>query len=110
MNSFSPLASKAQRAVVCSEDRLLVQELQEQISRLRNATIFALNEMLDLKDIDTGLHSTRLAEWAVRVGGLLDVGTRVRIDHGVARGARGHVDARQALRPGAGQAEWIGLA
>jgi len=48
-----------------------VQELQEQISRLRNATIFAFNEMLDLKDIDTGLHSTRLAEWAVRVGGLL---------------------------------------
>jgi HD-GYP domain-containing protein (c-di-GMP phosphodiesterase class II) len=24
--------------------------------------------MLDLKDLDTGLHSTRLAEWAVRVG------------------------------------------
>jgi HD-GYP domain-containing protein (c-di-GMP phosphodiesterase class II) len=71
MNSFSPLASRAQRAAVCSEDRLLVQELQEQISRLRNATIFALNEMLDLKDMDTGLHSTRLAEWAVRVGGLL---------------------------------------
>ena len=32
--------------------------------------------MLDLKDLNTGVHSTRLAEWAVRIGrelGLDDV-------------------------------------
>ncbi len=28
----------------------------------------ALNMLLDLKDMRTGLHATRLAEWAVRVG------------------------------------------
>src|SRR5262249_41378266 len=27
----------------------------------------ALNQMLDLKDLNTGFHSTRLAEWALRV-------------------------------------------
>jgi HD-GYP domain-containing protein (c-di-GMP phosphodiesterase class II) len=44
--------------------------------RLRNAMIFALNEMLDLKDLDTGLHSTRLAEWALRVGELFGLRDR----------------------------------
>ena len=34
----------------------------------RQATICALNQMLDLKDLNTGVHSTRLAEWAVRIG------------------------------------------
>ena len=54
-----------------SPDRLKIQELEEEIFQLRNATVFALNEMLDLKDIDTGLHSTRLAEWAVRLGDMM---------------------------------------
>jgi HD-GYP domain-containing protein (c-di-GMP phosphodiesterase class II) len=55
---------------------LLIQGLEEEILRLRNATVFALSEMLDLKDIDTGLHSTRLGEWAVRVGELMSIHTR----------------------------------
>jgi HD-GYP domain-containing protein (c-di-GMP phosphodiesterase class II) len=42
--------------------------LEEEVGKLRTAIICALNEMLDLKDMDTGLHSSRLAEWAVRVG------------------------------------------
>jgi HD-GYP domain-containing protein (c-di-GMP phosphodiesterase class II) len=42
--------------------------LEEQLSSLRTGIICALNEMLDLKDMETGLHSSRLAEWAVRVG------------------------------------------
>lgn len=50
------------------DHRLTVLALQEQLMKLRTATIFALNEMLDLKDLNTGLHSSRLAEWAVRVG------------------------------------------
>jgi len=45
-----------------------VQELEERIRSTREATICALNQMLDLKDLNTGVHSTRLAEWAVRVG------------------------------------------
>jgi HD-GYP domain-containing protein (c-di-GMP phosphodiesterase class II) len=58
---------------VCNHDRLYVQGLEEQIFQLRNSTVFALNEMLDLKDIYTGMHSTRLAEWAVRVGELMEM-------------------------------------
>ena len=53
---------------VSTDQRLTILELQEQLTKLRSATIFALNEMLDLKDLNTGLHSSRLAEWAVRVG------------------------------------------
>jgi HD-GYP domain-containing protein (c-di-GMP phosphodiesterase class II) len=63
---------RAQRPV-CDQDRLFVQELEEQIYRLRAAAVFALNEMLDLKDMDTGMHSTRLAEWAVRVAELMEM-------------------------------------
>jgi HD-GYP domain-containing protein (c-di-GMP phosphodiesterase class II) len=51
-----------------ADDRLKVLHLEEQLARLRAGTVFALNEMLDLKDIYTGLHSSRLAEWAVRLG------------------------------------------
>lgn len=43
-------------------------DLEDQLRKVRSGAIFALNQMLDLKDLDTGLHSTRLAEWAVRVG------------------------------------------
>ena len=51
-----------------SWDFLRVQELEEQVRSTKKATICALNQMLDLKDLNTGVHSTRLAEWAVRVG------------------------------------------
>ena len=44
------------------------QELEQQVRSTREATICALNQMLDLKDLNTGVHSTRLAEWAVRIG------------------------------------------
>jgi HD-GYP domain-containing protein (c-di-GMP phosphodiesterase class II) len=49
-------------------DRLRNMVLEEQLAKLRAGIIYALNEMLDLKDLNTGLHSSRLAEWAVRVG------------------------------------------
>ena len=61
--------------ILVGEDRrrfswngLRVQELEEQVRSTRKATICALNQMLDLKDLNTGVHSTRLAEWAVRIG------------------------------------------
>jgi HD-GYP domain-containing protein (c-di-GMP phosphodiesterase class II) len=47
---------------------LKVQELEERVRSTREATICAINQMLDLKDLNTGVHSTRLAEWAVRIG------------------------------------------
>src|SRR5690349_503938 len=47
---------------------LRMKELEEQQVTMRTAVICALNQMLDLKDLNTGVHSTRLAEWAVRIG------------------------------------------
>ena len=46
---------------------LRVKELEEQVRRLQGAIVCGLNQLLDLRDLSTGLHSTRLAEWAVRV-------------------------------------------
>jgi HD-GYP domain-containing protein (c-di-GMP phosphodiesterase class II) len=50
-----------------SELLLRVKELEEQQLGFRNSVICAFNQLLDLKDISTGVHSTRLAEWALRV-------------------------------------------
>jgi len=46
---------------------LRVKELEEQVLSMRTAVICGFNQLLDLKDLNTGVHSTRLAEWAVRV-------------------------------------------
>lgn len=50
---------------------LQVKEVEEQLAALRTSMICALNQMLDLKDLNTGVHSTRLAEWALHVAGEL---------------------------------------
>lgn len=50
-----------------------VKELEEQQSAFRNSLICAFNQLLDLKDISTGVHSTRLAEWALRVARKLNI-------------------------------------
>lgn len=49
-------------------EALRVKELQEQLLDVRTSVVCALNQLLDLKDLNTGVHSTRLAEWAVRIG------------------------------------------
>jgi HD-GYP domain-containing protein (c-di-GMP phosphodiesterase class II) len=51
-----------------SELLLRIKELEEQQRAHCNSVICAFNQLLDLKDIGTGVHSTRLAEWAIRVG------------------------------------------
>jgi HD-GYP domain-containing protein (c-di-GMP phosphodiesterase class II) len=50
-----------------------VKELEEHHTTFRDSVICAFNQLLDLKDISTGVHSTRLAEWALRVARKLDV-------------------------------------
>jgi HD-GYP domain-containing protein (c-di-GMP phosphodiesterase class II) len=50
-----------------------VKELEEQYLAFRNSLICAFNQLLDLKDISTGVHSTRLAEWAIRVARKLNI-------------------------------------
>lgn len=47
---------------------LRIKELEEGASALRRSVICAFNQLLDLKDLNTGVHSTRLAEWGLRVG------------------------------------------
>ena len=66
MSSAGVLVAEERRRF--SWSGLRVQELEEQVRSTRKATIWALNQMLDLKDLNTGVHSTRLAEWAVRIG------------------------------------------
>jgi HD-GYP domain-containing protein (c-di-GMP phosphodiesterase class II) len=49
-------------------ESLRIKQLEEQASALRSSVICAFNQLLDLKDLNTGVHSTRLAEWGMRVG------------------------------------------
>ena len=49
-------------------DSLRIKEVEEQVTALRSSVICAFNQLLDLKDLNTGVHSTRLAEWGMRVG------------------------------------------
>src|SRR5690348_18382515 len=44
---------------------------EAEMAALRSAVVCSLNQLLDLKDLNTGIHSTRLAEWALHVGGEL---------------------------------------
>ena len=46
---------------------LCAKTAEEAILALRGSFICGLNQLLDLKDLNTGIHSTRLAEWAVHV-------------------------------------------
>jgi HD-GYP domain-containing protein (c-di-GMP phosphodiesterase class II) len=52
---------------------LRVKELEEQHLAFRNSVVCAFNQLLDLKDINTGVHSTRLAEWALRVARKMEI-------------------------------------
>jgi HD-GYP domain-containing protein (c-di-GMP phosphodiesterase class II) len=53
---------------------LRVKELEARIEGMHTSLICAFNQLLDLKDLNTGVHSTRLAEWGVRVARDLGVG------------------------------------
>jgi HD-GYP domain-containing protein (c-di-GMP phosphodiesterase class II) len=53
--------------------QLRVKELEERHVAFRDSVICAFNQLLDLKDISTGVHSTRLAEWALRVARKLNI-------------------------------------
>lgn len=56
-----------------SRDLLRLKRLEEGIKATQTGVLCALNMVLDLKDLRTGLHATRLAEWAVRVAERLGV-------------------------------------
>lgn len=56
--------------------RIEIKRLQQSLTEIENSAVCALSMLLDLKDLKTGLHATRLAEWAVRVGEQLDLSPR----------------------------------
>jgi len=45
---------------------LRIKELEQQQHSLLKSVICGFNQLLDLRDLGTGVHSTRLAEWATR--------------------------------------------
>ncbi len=47
---------------------LRIKQLEQALRQTEAGAVCALTLLLDLKDLKTGLHATRLAEWAVRVG------------------------------------------
>jgi HD-GYP domain-containing protein (c-di-GMP phosphodiesterase class II) len=55
-------------------DSLRIKQVEQQISAPRISVIRAFNQLLDLKDLHTGVHSTRLAEWGMPVGQELGFG------------------------------------
>ncbi len=59
---------------------LRVRELEEEARTLRSSVICAFNQLLDLKDLNTGVHSTRLAEWGMRVAQELGIDGRGLLD------------------------------
>jgi HD-GYP domain-containing protein (c-di-GMP phosphodiesterase class II) len=68
-----PLTAEAAWALKSAPGSLQVKILEERLEAARSAIIFGLNQLLDLKDLNTGVHSTRLAEWGVRVADSLGV-------------------------------------
>src|SRR5208282_608564 len=65
----APKAPQVAASILMNLTALRVKEIEEQLSALRTSLICAFNQLLDLKDLNTGVHSTRLAEWALHVGG-----------------------------------------
>ena len=48
-----------------------IRELEQALRTVHSATVCALCQLLDLKDLGTGYHCTRLAEWGVRLASAL---------------------------------------
>jgi HD-GYP domain-containing protein (c-di-GMP phosphodiesterase class II) len=58
---------------ILRKQQLQVEDLQNQIRELHSGFVCCLNQLLDLRDLNTGLHSTRLAEWGLLVARSLNV-------------------------------------
>ena len=59
-----------------SDMRARYRWLEDELRTTRSSMACALASLLDLRDLDFGVHSTRLAEWAIRVGKLVGVSTK----------------------------------
>ena len=63
---------------------LRCKELEDSLITMHSSLICAFNQLLDMKDLNTGFHSTRLAEWSVRVAKDLGMDDKVLKDVEVA--------------------------
>jgi HD-GYP domain-containing protein (c-di-GMP phosphodiesterase class II) len=52
---------------LASSAGLRIKEMEQQQNFLLKSVICGFNQLLDLRDLGTGVHSTRLAEWTIRV-------------------------------------------
>jgi HD-GYP domain-containing protein (c-di-GMP phosphodiesterase class II) len=68
LSTGATLLTPANEPLLSLPEAFRIKLLEEQASVLRNSVICAFNQLLDLKDLNTGVHSTRLAEWGLRVG------------------------------------------
>jgi len=59
--------------LLSSSAGLRIKELEQQQNSLLRSVICGFNQLLDLRDLGTGVHSTRLAEWAIRVARKLGI-------------------------------------
>ena len=64
---LEPVSKRAPSSTRMPET-IRIKQLEERTLALRGSVICAFNQLLDLKDLNTGVHSTRLAEWGLRVG------------------------------------------
>ena len=65
---FSPLGTDLQSAIEpVGPPALWSRRLEDELHRVRSALVCSLVTLVDLKDLATGVHSTRLAQWAIRV-------------------------------------------
>jgi len=69
---FTGLATPGWRRPVRTES-LEEKVVQEQLRQVKETIVYGLTQLVDLKDLGTGVHSTRSAEWAVRVAEALGV-------------------------------------
>jgi HD-GYP domain-containing protein (c-di-GMP phosphodiesterase class II) len=67
LNELIPSFAVAPGPMRMSES-IRIKQVEEKVTTLRTSVICAFNQLLDLKDLNTGVHSTRLAEWGLRVG------------------------------------------
>lgn len=67
MATAKPLVLNPAAELPSAPGLLRVKQLEEKLRTVHSTVVLGLNQLLDLRDFDTGCHGTRLAEWGVRV-------------------------------------------
>lgn len=71
-----PRTAAAPRPASGVAPALRVKQLESELSQMSSALVCSLTTILDLTELHTGVHGTRLAEWAMRVAQQLGCGER----------------------------------